>query len=94
MSEQRFTATLMEAGGGGRWIEVPFDARDTFGQARAPVRGTVNGVESRSRLSVYGGRTYQGLRRELREAAGIEVGDRVEVVLELDDALRSGVKHP
>lgn len=86
---ERFSATLAEAGrGGGRWIEVPFDGHEAFGQARPPVRGTVNGAAFRSRLSVYGGKTYLGLRRELREAAGIEVGDRVDVVLELDDAPR------
>jgi hypothetical protein len=35
-----------------------------------------------------GGRTYLGLRVEIRAAAGIEVGDPVEVVLEHDDAPR------
>jgi hypothetical protein len=54
----RFTAELGESGrGGGRWIEIPFDARAEFGEARAPVAGTVNGVEFRGRLSVYGGKT-------------------------------------
>jgi hypothetical protein len=52
------------------------------------VRGTVDGTPVRSRLSVYGGRTYLGLRAEIRDAAGIGVGDDVEVVLELDDAPR------
>ncbi len=89
MSAVRFTATLEQSGrGGGRWLAVPFDAREAFGQARAPVRGTVNGTPIRGRLAVYGAITYLGLRREIREAAGIEVGDSVEVVLELDDAPR------
>lgn len=84
-----FTATLEESGrGGGHWIVVPFDARDAFGQARPPVRRTVNGTPIRGRLAVYDGTTVLGLRREIREAAGIEVGDLVEVVLELDDAPR------
>jgi bifunctional DNA-binding transcriptional regulator/antitoxin component of YhaV-PrlF toxin-antitoxin module len=87
---QRFTATLQQARGeGGRWLKVPFDAREVFGQARPPVHGTVNGTPIRARLSVYGGETYLGLRREIRDAAGIEVGDDVEVVLELDDAPRA-----
>jgi bacteriocin resistance YdeI/OmpD-like protein/uncharacterized protein DUF1905 len=87
---RRFSATLAAAGrgDGGRWVEVPFDAREAFGQARPPVRGRVNGAAFRGRLSVYGGKTYLGLRREIREAAAIELGDRVEVVLELDDAPR------
>jgi Bacteriocin-protection, YdeI or OmpD-Associated/Domain of unknown function (DUF1905) len=87
--EQRFSAVLAEADrGGGRWIEVPFDGRAMFGEARAPVAGTVNGVALRSRLAVYGGRTYLGLTREVRDAAAIEVGDEVEVVLRRDDAPR------
>ena len=86
---RRFTATLAEArGGGGRWIEIPFDAKEEFGEARPPVTGTLNGVAFRGRLSVYGGRTYLGLRKEIREAAGIDVGDEVEVELERDDAPR------
>ena len=85
----RFTAELADSGrGGGRWIEIPFDAKAEFGESRAPVAGTVNGAPFRSRLSVYGGRTYLGLRKEIREAAGIDVGDEVEVVIERDDAPR------
>jgi bifunctional DNA-binding transcriptional regulator/antitoxin component of YhaV-PrlF toxin-antitoxin module len=88
VAAQRFTAELSSTGGGGRWVEVPFDAREAFGEARAPVSGTVNGMSFRGRLSVYGGRTYLGLRREIRDAAGIDVGDPVEVVLERDDSPR------
>jgi hypothetical protein len=90
MEPLQFTGTLSESDrGGGRWIEVPYDAKAVFGQARPPVRGTVNGTPLRSRLAAYGGRTYLGLRAEIRSAAGIEVGDRVEVVLELDDEPRA-----
>jgi hypothetical protein len=89
MGRVEFTGTLRESDrGGGRWIELPFDAKTVFGEARPPVRGTVNGVPLRSRLSVYGGRTYLGLRTEIRSAAGIDVGDTVDVVLERDDAPR------
>ena len=89
MAEQRFTAELQDAGRrGGRWIEIPFDAKAEFGEARAPVAGTVNGVSFRARLSVYGGHTYLGLRREIRDAAGIDVGDQVDVAIDRDDAPR------
>jgi hypothetical protein len=89
VERHEFTGTLQDSGtGGGRWIEVPFDAKEVFGQARPPVRGTVNGTPLRTRLAAYGGRTYLGLRAEIRAAAGIDVGDSVDVVLELDDAPR------
>jgi hypothetical protein len=85
----RFTATLSETGrGGGRWLEVPFDARAEFGEARPPVTGTLNGTPFRGRLAVYGGKTYLGLRKEIRDAAGISLGDSVEAVIERDDAPR------
>jgi hypothetical protein len=35
---------------------------------------------------VYGGVTYLGLTKAVREAAGIAPGDDVEVLLERDDA--------
>lgn len=90
MGKQAFTGTLEAANdSGGRWIVVPLDVKEAFGEARPRVRGTVNGCEFESRLSVYGGVTYLGLRSEIRRAASIEVGDRVEVVLDRDDRPRT-----
>lgn len=89
MPEQRFTAELHDSGrGGGRWLEVPFDPKEVFGESRPPVAGTLNGAPFRGRLSVYGGKAYLGLNREVRDAAGIDVGDSVDVVLDRDDAPR------
>ena len=80
----RFTAEM-----GDRGVVVPGDPKAEFGGARAPVAGTVNGTRFRGRLMVYGGITYLGFRKEIREAAGgIEKGDSVEVVIERDDAPR------
>jgi uncharacterized protein YdeI (YjbR/CyaY-like superfamily) len=80
---ERFTAILQE-----RHVVVPLDVRALWGEARPPVKGTVNGVEYRSRLSVYGGETMLGLTNAFRARAGIEQGDEVEVVMERDDAPR------
>ncbi|HEY0632248.1 MAG TPA: YdeI/OmpD-associated family protein [Thermoleophilaceae bacterium] len=80
----RFTATM-----GDRGVVVPGDPKAEFGGARAPVAGTVNGTPFRGRLMVYGGVTYLGFRKEIREAAGgIEDGDEVELVIERDDEPR------
>jgi hypothetical protein len=84
LPSRRFTAEFRDRG-----LVVPFDAKAEFGEARAPVAGTVNGTPFRGRLMVYGGVTYLGLRKEIRTAAGgIEDGDSVEVVIERDDAPR------
>ena len=80
---ERFIAVLGE-----RHIVVPFDVRALWGEARPPVKGTVNGVEYRSRLMVYGGETMLGLTNAFRAAAGIKAGDEVEVTMERDDAPR------
>src|SRR3954466_777118 len=73
---------------GERGVVVPGDPKAEFGGARAPVAGTVNGMPFRGRLMVYGGGTYLGWRKEIREAAGIEEGSSVEVEIERDDAPR------
>jgi Bacteriocin-protection, YdeI or OmpD-Associated/Domain of unknown function (DUF1905) len=74
---------------GERGVVVPGDPKAEFGGARAPVAGTVNGTPFRGRLMVYGGVTYLGFRKEIRQAAGgIEKGDVVEVEVERDDAPR------
>jgi hypothetical protein len=84
----RFTATL-EARGAGRLVEVPLDVRTLFGQARAPVKATVNGHTFRSTIAVYGGKYYLGFNREVRAAAGVEVGDVLTIDLERDDDKRT-----
>jgi hypothetical protein len=77
----------------GTGIYLPFDPREAFGRARAPVRGTINGAPFRSTVAVYGGRALIPVRKELREAAGAKAGDTVHVVMEPDDAPR-GVEIP
>ena len=62
--------------------------RDVFGEARPLVRGTVSGTPFRTRVAVYGGKSYLGFNREIRDAAGIGDGDEVEIELERDDAPR------
>ena len=39
-------------------------------------------------MRVYGGTTYLGLRKDVREAAGVSVGDELKVTMELDDEPR------
>ncbi len=69
-------------------VEIPFSVVDVFGAARPKVKATVNGVELRTTVAVYGGRSYVGFREEIRVQAGISIGERIEVKLELDQAPR------
>ncbi len=79
-----FRATL---GGdsGGAFVEVPPEVLQALGPARRPaVRVVINGVELRTTIAVYGGRSLIGLRREIRQAAQVSIGDTLEVNVELD----------
>jgi hypothetical protein len=69
-------------------VALPFDPKAAFGKARAPVRGTVNEAPFRSTVAIYGGVGYLGVTKALRETAGAEIGDEVDVEIELDDAPR------
>jgi bacteriocin resistance YdeI/OmpD-like protein/uncharacterized protein DUF1905 len=69
-------------------VEIPFDVRATYGSARPKVSVTVNGVTLRTTVAVYDGRSYIGFRKEIREAAGLEMGKTITVAIEPDTAPR------
>jgi hypothetical protein len=81
---RELTAVLGGASGDRPTVEIPFDVKAEYGSARAKVIATVNGVKLRTSVAVYGGKSYVGFRKEIREAAAIEVGDTITVRLELD----------
>lgn len=58
------------------------------GAKRFPVAATVNGYTWRTSVARMGGEFLVGLNREVREGAGVQAGDQVEVTLELDSAPR------
>jgi bacteriocin resistance YdeI/OmpD-like protein/uncharacterized protein DUF1905 len=88
MSARRFDAVVGGHEGRLPVVEVPFDVKKEYGSARPKVIVKVNGVELRTTVSVYGGRSYVGFRKQIQEAAGITIGDRIEVRIEPDEAPR------
>jgi len=58
------------------------------GTKRFPVVATVNGYTWRTSVTRMSGEFLLGLNRAVREAAGVESGDIVEVSIELDQAPR------
>ena len=58
------------------------------GAKRFPVVATVNGYAWQTSVTRMGGEFLLGLNREVREGAGVEAGDLVDVAVELDVALR------
>ncbi|WP_331719370.1 YdeI/OmpD-associated family protein [Streptomyces sp. NBC_00158] len=68
-----------------RGLEVPPEAVAALGGgARPPVVITVNGHSWKSRVAILRGRHLLGLSNANRQAAGVAVGDEVEVELHLD----------
>jgi hypothetical protein len=92
----------LESDQGACFIRVPPEALAALGPAkRVPVKVTLNGYTYRTTIAVYGGKSYLGVRREVREAAGVAAGDLLTVGLEYDaeprmvdlpDALRAALE--
>jgi hypothetical protein len=84
VAAKTFTAKLGGHSGEAPTVEIPFDVGATFGSARPKVKVTVNGVVLRTTVAVYGGRSYIGFRKDIREAAGLEMGQTISVSIERD----------
>ncbi len=84
MSPQVFSAEILSAGGGGHAVVVPKEVAAAFASKRPAVLARVDGVEYRSRLAVYGGKSYLGLRKDLLRQIGREAGEVVQISLEED----------
>src|SRR5688500_5870718 len=77
--------------GGGTWVDVPVDLKKTFGKGNlVPINATFNGtVRYQGILAMMGGPAPMLLvRSDVREELGVQVGDRVQVRIELDSAPR------
>jgi hypothetical protein len=71
-------------------ITPPVDVPEFFGtRARIPIRGTINRYPFRSSLSPYGTRHLMPVNKILREGAGVQPGDMVDVVMERDEEERT-----
>lgn len=86
----QFRAELEAARSGGAVVLIPVDVATAIGGLRQMrVFGTLNGVAYRSSTMPYGGRgLFMGVHRATREAAGVAIGDSVDVVIERDDSPR------
>jgi hypothetical protein len=85
---QRFDAVLEPFGPAGA-VTLPFDPKEEWGKVRAPVRGTIDGHPFTTTVARYGGVDYLAFRREVREAASVEIGKVVAIEVELDTSERT-----
>ena len=83
--KQTFTATIQNAGGGGAFVEIPFDVEEAFGAKRAKVRALIEGVPYRGLLVRMGGEHHiLIILKGIREQIGKTFGDEIQVTVEPD----------
>ncbi|HKI53405.1 MAG TPA: YdeI/OmpD-associated family protein [Anaerolineales bacterium] len=80
-----FKATIQNAGGGGAFVEVPFDVEKVFGSKRPKVKAMIEGVPYRGLLTRMGGPNHMLIiLKGIREQIGKTFGDEIQVSVELD----------
>jgi hypothetical protein len=83
--KQTFTATIQNAGGGGAFVEVPFDVEKEFGSKKPKVKALIEGIPYRGTLVRMGTDCHLLLvLKSIREQAGKTFGDEVKVTVEPD----------
>ena len=83
--KQRFTAVIQNAGGGGAFVEVPFDVEATFGAKKPKVKAMIEGVPYRGVLTRMGTDYHMLIvLKGIREQIGKTFGDEVTVTVEPD----------
>jgi hypothetical protein len=81
---KRFTVELERVGKTATMFRVPFDLKEAFGRARPPVAVTIRGHTWRTTPGVYDGVGHIVVNRSVKSATGVDAGDRVQVLMELD----------
>jgi hypothetical protein len=80
-----FTAIIQNPGGGGAFVEVPFDVEAAFGSKRPKVKALIEGVPYRGILTRMGTECHiLGIRKEIREQVGKTFGDKIQITVEPD----------
>ena len=83
--KQTFTGVIQNAGGGGAFVQIPFDVEAAFGSKRPKVRAMIEGVPYRGLLVRMGGPSHMLIiLKGIREQIGKGFGDEVEVTVEED----------
>lgn len=81
--------TTLEPRGPAAAVVLTDEQVESFGAGRSfPVRVTIGHASEPARLSRMGGENLIGLSRAKREALGVEIGQQVEVRIEVDGAPR------
>ena len=87
--EYTFQAIIVDAGGGGAYVRIPFDVEQAFGKKRVLVSANIDGHLYRGTLSRYGEPNHiLVILKEIRLAIGKNIGDTVVITLREDSEPR------
>ncbi len=85
LQKHTFKAIIQNAGGGGAFVEVPFDVEAAFGAKKPRVKAMIEGVPYRGLLTRMGGPNHMLIiLKGIREQIGKSFGDQVKVTVEAD----------
>jgi len=80
-----FTAIVQNAGGGGAFVEIPFDVEKAFGSKRPKVKAVIEGIPYRGTLARMGSeRHILIILKGIREQVGKTFGDEIKITVEAD----------
>ncbi len=80
-----FTAPIQNAGGGGAFVDIPFDVEKEFGSKRPRIKALIEGVSYRGTLVRMGSECHMLLiLKQVREQIGKTFGDEIKVIVEAD----------
>lgn len=83
--KQTFTAVIQNAGGGGAFVEVPFDVEAAFGSKKPKVKAIIESVPYRGTLVRMGSECHMLIiLKGIREKIGKTFGDEITVTVEPD----------
>ena len=88
-NKHTFTAVIKDPGGGGAFVEVPFDAEAAFSSKRPRVKALIEGIPYRGTLTRMGTDCHiLGIRKDIRQQIGKTFGDDVTIMVEPDTEAR------
>ena len=90
-AKHSFKAVIEEGRGGGAFVAIPFDVRETFGTGgQVKIEATFDGEPYRGSIApMGGGRHILGIQKAIRQKIGKDIGDRFEVVVQRDTEPRT-----
>jgi len=84
-NKHTFTAPIKNAGGGGAFVEIPFDVEKEFGSKKPKVKAMIEGVPYRGTLVRMGSEHHiLIILKGIREQIGKDFGDEIKVTMEED----------